>query len=405
MLWREYMAFTDRHFGIIENIEKHIEQLLLSSDKQNFDIIDNIEKHIEQITPWLPSQAIVGIGKYPIQIILNGSFIDNIGDVLPLFIDKSSVDIKNWSQSRLKPYNILGLDTKDDTFLWFHVYHNLIKNDMFITRLKNKPLDNVRQAIVVASLGDGVGSSLFPVLCSQLRMLNINPVALAVLPSKVQPPDAHFNAFSSMGLSISTGFTPVLLIDRDSLENYVGVNRKGAKIEGNMLINYLLELLLEKRTLGKEISEFSRSFNVNIFTALLTTGASFRIYGSIENMLNTALLKPLLKFDLSSVSILYVLLHIPSHLKIKLPREKIELSIANWFKDKVNLKSIYFSDPIYIEDTSDRIDVVMFVGGFDVTELFTSMEEKINSIKSEAINLGFISEKEWQGIAESLIKD
>ena len=399
------MAFTDRHFGIIENIEKHIEQLLLSSDKQNFDIIDNIEKHIEQITPWLPSQAIVGIGKYPIQIILNGSFIDNIGDVLPLFIDKSSVDIKNWSQSRLKPYNILGLDTKDDTFLWFHVYHNLIKNDMFITRLKNKPLDNVRQAIVVASLGDGVGSSLFPVLCSQLRMLNINPVALAVLPSKVQPPDAHFNAFSSMGLSISTGFTPVLLIDRDSLENYVGVNRKGAKIEGNMLINYLLELLLEKRTLGKEISEFSRSFNVNIFTALLTTGASFRIYGSIENMLNTALLKPLLKFDLSSVSILYVLLHIPSHLKIKLPREKIELSIANWFKDKVNLKSIYFSDPIYIEDTSDRIDVVMFVGGFDVTELFTSMEEKINSIKSEAINLGFISEKEWQGIAESLIKD
>ena len=405
MLWREYMAFTDHHFGIIENIEKHIEQLLLSSDKQNFDIIDNIEKHIEQITPWLPSQAIVGIGKYPIQIILNGSFIDNIGDVLPLFIDKSSVDIKNWSQSRLKPYNILGLDTKDDTFLWFHVYHNLIKNDMFITRLKNKPLDNVRQAIVVASLGDGVGSSLFPVLCSQLRMLNINPVALAVFPSKVQPPDAHFNAFSSMGLSISTGFTPVLLIDRDSLENYVGVNRKGAKIEGNMLINYLLELLLEKRTLGKEISEFSRSFNVNIFTALLTTGASFRIYGSIENMLNTALLKPLLKFDLSSVSILYVLLHIPSHLKIKLPREKIELSIANWFKDKVNLKSIYFSDPIYIEDTSDRIDVVMFVGGFDVTELFTSMEEKINSIKSEAINLGFISEKEWQGIAESLIKD
>ncbi|MCJ7613413.1 hypothetical protein MUO71_01415, partial [Candidatus Bathyarchaeota archaeon] len=141
------------------------------------------------------------------------------------------------------------------------------------------------------------------------------------------------------------------------------------------------------------------------FTPLLTTGASFRIYGSIENMLNTALLKPLLKFDLSSVSVLYVLLRIPSHLKSKLPREKIELSIANWVKDKINLKSIHFSDPIYIEDTSDRIDVVMFMGGFDVTEMFTSMETKINPIKSEAINRGFITKEEWQGIVKSLIKN
>ena len=399
------MEVAEPHFDIIENIGKHIDQLYISGEKRSFDIIENIEKHIKQLTPLSPSQAIVCIGKYPIQIILNGSFIENISEVLPIFIDKSSVDINNWSQSRLKPYNILGLDTKIDTFLWYDVYHNIMKDDKFISRLKNKPLKNIRQAIVVASIWDGVGSSLFPLLCSQLRMLNINPVALAVLPSKVQPPDVHFNAFSSMGLSLSTGFTPVLLIDRENLENYVGVNRKGAKIKGNMLINYLVELLLEKRTLGQEISEFSRSFNVNIFTPLLTTGASFRIYGSIENILNAALLKPLLKFKLSSASVLYVIIRIPSHLKTKLPREKIDLSIANWVKDKVSLKSIYFSDPIYVEDTSDRIDVGMFVGGFDVTELFTSMEKKINPIKSEALNRGLISEEEWQGIVNSLMKD
>jgi len=399
------MEVAEPHFDIIENIGKHIDQLYISGEKRSFDIIENIEKHIKQLTPLSPSQAIVCIGKYPIQIILNGSFIENISEVLPIFIDKSSVDINNWSQSRLKPYNILGLDTKIDTFLWYDVYHNIMKDDKFISRLKNKPLKNIRQAIVVASIWDGVGSSLFPLLCSQLRMLNINSVAFAVLPSKVQPPDVHFNAFSSMGLSLSTGFTPVLLIDRENLENYVGVNRKGAKIKGNMLINYLVELLLEKRTLGQEISEFSRSFNVNIFTPLLTTGASFRIYGSIENILNAALLKPLLKFKLSSASVLYVIIRIPSHLKTKLPREKIDLSIANWVKDKVSLKSIYFSDPIYVEDTSDRIDVGMFVGGFDVTELFTSMEKKINPIKSEALNRGLISEEEWQGIVNSLMKD
>ena len=115
------MDITKKHFDVIENIGKHIENMLISKDARNFNIIENIEKHIEQLTPWSPSQAIVCIGKYPIQIILKGSFIDNIGNVLPIFIDKSSVDIKNWSQSRLKSYNILGLDTKIDTFLWFDV--------------------------------------------------------------------------------------------------------------------------------------------------------------------------------------------------------------------------------------------------------------------------------------------
>ena len=400
------MDISEKPFDVIENIEKHIQQMLVSKDKQTtFDVIENIGKHVRQLTPWSPSQAIFGIGRYPIQIILKGSFIDNISDVLPIFIDKSSADIKNWSQSRLQSFNILGLDKKIDTFLWYDVYPHILKDDAFIKQLKNKPLNNVKEAIVVASIGDGISSSLFPLLCSQLKTLNINSLAFAVLPSKVQPSDVHFNAFSSMGLSILDGSTPVILVDRDNLEYFIGVDRKGVKITGNLLLNYLFELLLEKRAIVQEISEFSRSFNVNIFTPILATGASLRIYGSLENMLDSALLKPFLKFDLSSTSLLYVLLRIPSHLKTKLSRGKIELLIAKWIKDKVNVKSIFVSDPMYIEDINDRIDVVLFVGGFDTTELFTSMKQKIDNIKNESIKNGFIKKKEWQGIEKSLLKD
>jgi hypothetical protein len=399
------MGISEHHFDVIESIGKHIDQLLIGRDQRHFDVIESIGKHIDQLKPWFPSQAIICIGEYPIQILLKGSFIENIGDVLPIFVDKSSKDIRKWSQSRLEPYNILGLDTKLDTYFWFHVYPNIIKNDTFIARLKNKPLNSVRQAIIVSSIWDGVGSALLPSLSSQLKILNINSVSLAVLPSKLQPPDVHFNAFSSIGISVSMDSTPVLLINRDNLENYVGVNRKGSKITGNIFLNYLLELLLAKETLVQELSELSRSFSIKIFTVLSATGASLRIYGSLENVLTTALLRPLLTFDLSSASVLYVLLRIPSQLKTKLPREKLELSVVNWFKDKTGLKSIYFSDPIYVEDTSDRIDVVMFVGGFDVTEMFTSMEKDIDAIKSDAIDRGFISEEEWQGIVKSLVED
>jgi len=399
------MNISEHHFDVIENIGKHIDQLLIDSDQHHFDVIENIGKHIDHLKPWVPSQAIICIGEYPIQILLKGPFIEKIDHVLPIFIDKSSKDIRKWSQSRLEPYNILGLDTKLDTYFWFHVYPNIVKNGTFIARLKNKPIDSVRQAIIVSSIWDGIGSALLPSLSSQLKVLNINSLSLAVLPSKVQPPDVHFNAFSSIGISVSMDCPPVLLINRDNLENYVGVNRKGAKITGNIFLNYLLELLLAKETVVQELSELSRSFNVKLFTVLSTTGASLKIYGSVENILAAALLRPLLTFDLSSASVLYVLLRIPSQLKTKLPREKIELSIVNWFKDKASLKSIYFSDPVYVEDTSDRIDVVMFVGGFDVAEMFTSMEKDVNAIKGDAIDRGFISEEEWQGIVKSLVED
>ena len=398
------MAFSNQQQSIIKNIEKHIDLLLIPSYKKTFDIIENIEKHIKQIKQWIPTQAIIAIGKLPIQTILNGSLKDDNNNFLHLFIDKSTKEIQNWGKSSLKPYNILGLDTKNDTLFWFHVYQDLTKNNSFIRRLKNKPLDHVDQAIVVSSLEEGVGSSLFPLVCSQLQTMKINPISIAVLPSQVQPSDANFNTFSSLGLSILSGSTPIILVSRDNLENYIGVNRKGTKIESNMIINYLIELLSNKTTLGQEISELSRSFNIKFFTPILTTGASFRIYGSIENMLETGLFKPLLEFDLSSASVIYVFFRIPLHLKTKFAREKIDLSLANWFLDKVNLKSIYLADPIYTQDTNDRIDVVMLVGGFHTTNLFASMKNKIESIKNDALNFSFIDEKEWQKIDESLIE-
>jgi hypothetical protein len=165
----------------------------------------------------------------------------------------------------------------------------------------------------------------------------------------------------------------------------------------------MLEMVLAKETFVQELSELSRAFNVKMYTVLLATGASLKIYGSIENILNTALSRALLSFDLSSASLLYVLIRMPLHFKEKLSRGKIELEIGNWFKEKASLKSIYVSEPVYVADAGDRIDVVMFVGGFDATKLFTSMEKKVSEIKNDAIKQGSIKEDEWQAIVKSLV--
>lgn len=376
----------------------------MSSSEPQLGVFENIAKHINQLKPRFPTQAIICIGEYLAKILLKGSFMDKTNDVLPIFISKSSKDVAEWSQSSLDPYNILGLDPNKDTHFWFHVLPHITKNDEFMTRLKNKLFDKQRDAIIVSSVWDGVGSALLPALVSQFREWNISSVALAVLPSKVQPPDVQFNAFSSMGLWSSKDFTPVVLVNRDHLESYVGVDREGSVINGNLVINYLLELMLAKETLVQELSELSRSFNVRIYTILSATGASLKIYGSLENMLQTALFRPLLTFDLSSISLLYVLLRMPLQFKEKLPRGKMELAIANWFREKTHLKSVYVSEPVWAEDVSDRIDVVIFVGGFAVTELFTSMEKKVNAVKNNAIERGLMSKDEWQRIVKNLIE-
>jgi len=119
-------------------------------------------------------------------------------------------------------------------------------------------------------------------------------------------------------------------------------------------------------------------------------------------MLNAILLKPLLTFDLSSASILYVLLRIPTSLKEKLPRGKIELAITSWFKEKADLKSIYVTEPVYVEDTNDRIDLILLVGGFDTTKMVADLDKKVKSMKNRAVKKGFIKDEDWQAIMKNL---
>ena len=375
----------------------------MSKTEPDVDSAATPEEHVEPVKPTFHKPTIICIGEYPIKILLRGALVEKKIEPPPIFIDKFSRDIAEWSQSSLDPDNILGLDLNIDTHFWFQVLPNVENDGALIARLKDKPIDS--GAVIVSSLWDGVGSGLLPALISQFKEWNTNAVAFGFLPSQMQVSDVHFNAFSSIGLCVSKGSASLLLLDRDQLESYVGVDRSGSVLKGNDFFNYLLELVSAKETFVQELSELSRAFDVRMYTVLSAAGASLSMYGSFQNILNSALSSPLLNCDLSSASVLYVLLRLPLQLKQKLSRGKIELEIANWFKEKANLQSVFISEPVYIDDGNDRIDVVMFVGGFDVTKMFSAMEKKVRAIKSFVIKKGSIKEDEWRAIAKSLGAD
>jgi hypothetical protein len=370
----------------------------MKDQKNTFNVIVSVEKHIEALKPLLPKQAIVCIGEYPIKILLKepGMSMSKTDKILPILIEKSSDDIYNWLPKGFSPYLILGFeDVKIDTHFWYNVLPYISRDETILENLKKKALEKLHGATIVASIWDGIGSAFLPELMLKFKFSKVNSLAIAVLPSNVQPGDAHFNAYAAVKRSQTIEGATVLLTDRDHLDSYEGVDRKGLPLKGNVITNYLVDLLLAKDTLVEEISELSRTFNVGMYTLLLVTGASYKIYGSLENMLNTALLKTFLTFDLSTSSLLYVLLRMPLNLKDKLPRAKIELAIANWFKDKATLQSIYITEPIYTEDTSDRIDAVLFVGGFDTNLMFAEYEMKSKLLKDHSVEKGYMTE-DWQ---------
>ncbi len=366
---------------------------------------EKIEKNSVTLKHLPPTRAVVCIGEYPINIVLKGVFSGmKDQDILPIFVEKSIKDVIKWSKGRLDKNNIASLDEDIDTHFWYDLFPHIVDKESFFAHIKNMPVEKLRSAIFVSATWSGIGSALFPTISSQFKEWNIKTAGLAILPSKAQPLDGQFNSLASIGIYTSKEATTLILIDRDNLEDYTGVDRSGNTISGNTAANYLLDLMLTKETFVQELSELSESFSSKIFTVLLASGESLKIYGSIENILNTALLKPLFTFDLSSATLLYVLVRMPFQLKDKLPRGKIELSIANWFKDKANLESIYVSDPVYVEDSSDRIDIGLFVGGFETASRFTALDKKIIKVKNQAIKKGSITEEDWQIIVKSLVE-
>jgi hypothetical protein len=293
------------------------------------------------------------------------------------------------------------LDADVDTYFWFNVNSYFASNEE-VSRQLTKATEKLHEVTLFVSLWDGLGSALLPSLIAQFRKSNASSVALAIMPSRSQPFDAHFNTLASIGMCAANESAAIILVGRDFAEDYVGVDRNGSRMRGNVVVNYLLQMMLEKETLTQELSELSRAFNVKLYTGVSIMGASYKVYGSFESMLDAACLNPFLPFDLSSTAVIYVLARVPRSLKDQLTKGKIELATAEWAKKITNVKSINVGEPIYVDDASDRVDAVVFAGGFNVSELTAFLMKKSDKIKNETMKKGLLKEKEWEAIVKSL---
>lgn len=371
------------------------------SSSQEFNVLESIKAHISQLKPFIPKQAVICLGEYPTKILAKWSLLNETNSVLPVFIGKSSSEIAKWTENRLDNYNIIGLNKKVTTDFWFDTFSTVTKDSTILNQLKDKTLERLQNMILVFSTWEGTSSGLTPALISQLKDWNINNLAIAILPSRSQPADAQFNALSSLGKSLSHN-TPLLLIERDRLEKCVGVNRSGNIIKGKIIINNILNVMLNREDIINEIVQLSKSHKVKKFTILPIMGASLEIYGSLKNILDSALLRQLLSFDLSTATVAYIILKAPLHLKEIIRKEDFELTVSKWLKKMGKFRSIHVTEPLYIKDPSDRVDIIMLIGGFDTGKLFSSLINEVNEIKKYSIEQKYMKKEEWNEIVKNL---
>jgi len=371
--------------------------------ERSLDILQRIRGHINQISPVLPNQVVVTIGRYALGTC--GDTRRFMGDVKPTLIrilHRKEVALKTVDVS-FDPEQTIIIDTAYEPHYWFDLHAHFDENGDLSDELEMRIYNYHEEVISIASLSEGMASGVLPILHSYLTREGKSAASIAVFPSMVHSSDALFNAFSTIGLISADASAPLILLDQSRLEAFAGVHRDGDVLMGKDVIDYLVELFLDKEGFIRDLVKLSRSFGVGLYTVLMAAGCSLEIYENFRNILDITLEQPMLDFDLSTASMIYAVVRAPLHLRGQLTKGRIELEVSSWLKERADLDAPQICEPIYVDEFGDKIDVIILVGGFDTGELFTSIDKRISRLSRTMVEQELYDREVWNKIREQLL--
>jgi hypothetical protein len=362
-----------------------------------------VKNHIDGILPVIPSQIAISVGQYAYKSLMDSrKFTGKDSPALLQIIHRKEAEFLGNSGGN-ESSKTIQFDTAFEPHYWFDIYTLLKEESSFMETIQGNIFDYQEEFVILGSLGEGVAAGTLPIINDCLVRAQKDTLLVSVFPSVTHSSDALFNAFSSLGLILSQGSEPVILLDRAHLDDFISVNREGDRLSGDLVPRYLMELLLEKEGIVRDLVKQSRSFRVALFSVLMASGSSLEIYESLRNILEITLEQPLLDFDMSIASLIYVLVKAPLRLQGHLTKGFIELEVNSWLKERLEIDVPLICEPIYVDELNDRIDVVILVGGFDTTRLFETMRERVSRFDNLIKEHGFYDEGVWARINGTLL--
>lgn len=371
----------------------------MSLSDSDLKLLASIRKNIDSIESLLPDRAVITVGQYTLDA-LESPGIDEEGltDVIRVHHKK---DLEH-KTVYIDPESDVEIDTLYEPHYWFDLLEH-VDAEAFDDMLGRRVFDYHDEILTLVNLSEGSSSGLYPLLHRFLAKRDKNVLGVSIVPSMSHSSDALFNSFASLGMVSIDGSTPLLLIDQGRLEDYSGVHRMGEILKDMDVVDYLVELLLDKRGFIRDLYKLSRNFDIGMFSALMATGCSLGIYESFRNILEVTLEQPLMEFDISTATMIYVLVRAPLYYRDEFTKGQIEYEVSQWLAESLGVDIPQICEPMFVDEFGDRVDVVILVGGFDTKKMFRDIYRRIERFSNMNLEQGLYDRELWDEIKKKLL--
>jgi hypothetical protein len=374
----------------------------VSSMSVNDDVklLSSLRDQIKAISPVLPDKAVVSVGQYTLETLRESEKLSD-PDVYTLLRIMHKKDLQH-KTLEIDPEHSLQMDTIYEPHYWFDL--NTYIDGVNLEEVFNRLFYYYHKEILsISNISEGPSSGILPYIHKHLSGKEKSTVGICVFPSMNHSGDALYNAFSAIGKIRLDSSTPLILIDQGKLEEYKGVHRDGDVLENIDILDYLVDLLLDKEDFIRDLKRLSNAYKIELFTALLASGSSIDIYESFRNILEITLEQPMMDFDITTARMLYVLVKAPMKFREDLQKGQLEYEVSTWLQESIGIDIPQICEPIFVEEFGDRIDVVILVGGYDTHDKFSEVYRRIERFSNMNVEQGLVDTIEWDKIMKIML--
>ena len=370
------------------------------SSNTDINLIASLRKQIMAISPILPDKAVVTVGQYTLETLIDSPKLSE-EDFYTLLRVIHKKDLQHKTID-IDPRSSLVADTLYEPHYWFDMEEYFEKVDL------NKVLEKLiygyhREVMTLSNISEGACSGLLPNIHKFLADREKSTIGIALFPAMNHSSDALYNAFSTVGSILIDNSTPLILIDQGLMENFDGVHRSGDVLEDTKIIDYFIDMLLDKENIIRELDRLSRSYGVNIFSPMMATGASLDIYDNFRNILEITLEQPLMEFDIKTATMVYVLVRAPLSFQDDFQKGQLEFEVTQWLQESIGVDIPQICEPLFVDEYGDRVDVVILVGGYDTEKKFNEIYKRIQRFSKMNVDQKLVDSEVWDKIKEKML--
>ncbi len=366
----------------------------------DINLLASLRKQIEAISPILPDKAVVTVGQYTLETLIDSPKLSE-EDYYTLLRVIHKKDLQHKTID-IDPNRSLMADTLYEPHYWFDMGEYYEKVDL------DQQLEHIiygyhKQVLTLSNISEGACSGILPEIHRFLAMKEKSTVGVALFPAMNHSSDALYNAFSAIGRILIDNSTPLILLDQGLMEDYNGVHRRGDVLVNKAIIDYFIDMLLDKENFIRELDRLSRSYGVKIYSPLLATGCSLDIYGSFRNILEISLEQQLMDMNLKTAKMVYVLVRAPLSYQDEFQKGQLEFEVTQWLQERIGIDIPQICEPMFVDEYGDRVDVIILVGGYDTGKKFNEIYQRIERFSKMNVDQGLVEKEEWDKIKEKML--